>query len=294
MRATVAAQNRLLPWPGGGHSSSSLLASGLEALLKAQSELLKQGQGEGHRSVTHLRLRSSIRFTAMAWRLTDLPTSFRMFKGRPPVEPPIHCGGADHKERLEMMQLRSAGERSTGREVDGPATRQLKNEMAQEEGQVLPKASKKHDFKGMKKETLITTPFRIERLWTEKTPDENAEQPASLTPGRPLGRGPKFPGREELINEGPFPLKSRIAQLATHVYYLWGEAKFADYLARGGPAENAALNLEHFARQAHHAASQLLEDSHVPTSRPPPYLPVEVSAAPLLVPGWRKRKQDFL
>ena len=51
------------------------------------------------------------------------------------------------------------------------------------------------------------------RLWTEKTPDENApKEPPGLTPGRPLGRGPKFPGREELINEGPFPLRSRIAQ----------------------------------------------------------------------------------
>lgn len=238
----------------------------------------------------------ALSFTAMSWRLADgLPTSFRMFKGRSPVDPPIHCGGADDKELLEMMQLRSAGERSTGRETDGPATRQLKNYMAQEEGQVMPKRSTpKHDFKGMKKETLITTPFRIERLWTEKTPDENASEPASLTPGRPLGRGPKFPGREELINEGPFPLKSRIAQLATHVYYLWGEAKFTDYLARGGPAESAALNLEHFARQAHHAASQLLEDSHVPVSTPPPYLPVEVSAAPLLAPEWRRRPQDFL
>ena len=71
-------------------------------------------------------------------------------------------------------------------------------------------------------------------------------------------------------------------RLATHVYYLWGEAKFTDYLARGTPAQNAALNLEHFARQAHHAAGQLLEDSHVPLARPPPNLPVEVSQLPLL------------
>ena len=72
-------------------------------------------------------------------------------------------------------------------------------------------------------------------------------------------------------------------RLATHVYYLWGEAKFTDYLARGTPAQTAALNLEHFARQAHHAAGQLLEDSHVPLARPPPNLPVEVSEIPLLL-----------
>ena len=151
-----------------------------------------------------------------------IPTSFRLFKGKPPAEPPIHCGGAadEKKELVETMQLRSAGERSTGRKEDGPATKQLKNYMAEQEGQPPPKAcaAEKHDFSGMKKETLISTPFKIERLWTEKTPDENAgKEPPSLTPGRPLGRGPKFPGREELINEGPFPLRSRIAQLATHV-----------------------------------------------------------------------------
>ncbi|CAJ1445198.1 unnamed protein product [Effrenium voratum] len=212
------------------------------------------------------------------------PTSFRLFKGKPPAEPPIHCGGAadEKKELVETMQLRSAGERSTGREKDGPATKKLKDVMAEQEGQVKPKPVQKHDFKGMKKETLITTPFRIERLWTEKTADENIpKEPPGLTPGRPLGRGPKFPGREELINEGPFPLRSRIAQLATHVYYLWGETKFTDYLARGTPAQNVALNLEHFARQAHHAAGKLLEDTHVPLSRPPPNLPVEVSEAPV-------------
>lgn len=212
----------------------------------------------------------------------DSATSFALFKGKAPVEPPIHCGGAaDEKmEHLETMQLRSAGERSTGRKDDGPATKQLKDYMAEQEGRPKPKKYKaqKHNFSNMKKETLRATPFRIERLWTEKTPDELAPKEApSLTPGRPLGSGPKFPGREELINEGPFPLRSRIAQLATHVYYLWGEAKFTDYLARGSPAQNAALNLEHFARQAHHAAGQLLEDSHVPMSRPPPNLPVEVS-----------------
>ncbi|CAJ1345516.1 unnamed protein product [Effrenium voratum] len=205
-------------------------------------------------------------------------------QGKPPAEPPIHCGGAadEKKELVETMQLRSAGERSTGREKDGPATKKLKDVMAEQEGQVKPKPVQKHDFKGMKKETLITTPFRIERLWTEKTADENIpKEPPGLTPGRPLGRGPKFPGREELINEGPFPLRSRIAQLATHVYYLWGETKFTDYLARGTPAQNVALNLEHFARQAHHAAGKLLEDTHVPLSRPPPNLPVEVSEAPV-------------
>ncbi|CAE7534964.1 unnamed protein product, partial [Symbiodinium pilosum] len=160
--------------------------------------------------------------------------------------------------------------------------KELKDYMAKQEGQQPVKPEKqKHDFKGMKKETLLTTPWKVERLWTEKTADENAEPPSpSLTPQRPLGSGPRFPGREELINEGPFPLRSRIAQLATHVYYLWGEAKFTDYLARGTPAQNAALNLEHFARQAHQAAVKLLEDSHIPLSRPPPNLPVEVSSGP--------------
>mmetsp|Transcript_37916 Transcript_37916/g.67647 ORF Transcript_37916/g.67647 Transcript_37916/m.67647 type:complete len:273 (-) Transcript_37916:40-858(-) len=208
-------------------------------------------------------------------------TSFRLFKGKPPAEPPIHCGGKtdEHKEFVETMQLRSAGERSTGRKDDGPATKQLKDLMAKQEGQTPVQCEKKkHDFKGMKKETLLTTPWKVERLWTEKTPDENApSKPATLTPHRPLGQGPTFPGREELINEGPFPLRSRIAQLATHAYYLWGEAKFADYLARGTPAQNAALNLESFARQAHKAAVRLLEDSHIPLARPPPNLPVEIS-----------------
>ena len=100
--------------------------------------------------------------------LEPWPSSFGSFglKGKPPAEPPIHCGGADErKELLETMQLRSAGERSTGRKEDGPATKQLKNYMAEQEGQPPPKAcaGPKHDFSGMKKETLIATPFKIER-----------------------------------------------------------------------------------------------------------------------------------
>jgi len=121
---------------------------------KAQGE-----RGERHRVMGRI------------WDLEPWPTSFRLFKGKPPAEPPIHCGGAadEQKELLETMQLRSAGERSTGRKEDGPATKQLKNYMAEQEGQPPPKAcaGPKHDFSGMKKETLIATPFKIERhgLW---------------------------------------------------------------------------------------------------------------------------------
>ncbi|CAE7230494.1 unnamed protein product [Symbiodinium microadriaticum] len=163
---------------------------------------------------------------------------------------------------------------------------------------------KKHDFKGMKKETLhawldCPPPTGLGSWmgceYPEKTADENAEPAGpSLTPKRPLGSAPQMP------------------------WDVFGcEAKFTDYLARGTPAQNAATNLEiSFAGiparvpvpvpvavalsvalwlcgsvavgpgcgalwsrgcvalgsvgvGAHQAAVKLLEDTHIPMARPP-------------------------
>lgn len=186
---------------------------------------------------------------------------------------------------LDELRLRAAGEKAAGRK-DGPATKMLKEELAIEEGKRHKKHGEiKHSTSGMKKKVLFNSPFTIKRLWQEQGPGTHDEkqdkEEETLTPSRPLGRPPRFPNRAELINEGPFPLRSRMAQLAAHVYYLWGEAKFLDYLAEGTNVQYPALNVQVLAKASNDAARRMVEDAHIPVSRSSPNLPVEVSTMPL-------------
>eukprot|EP00930_Biecheleria_cincta_P028601 TRINITY_DN19965_c0_g1_i1.p1 TRINITY_DN19965_c0_g1~~TRINITY_DN19965_c0_g1_i1.p1 ORF type:complete len:297 (-),score=48.16 TRINITY_DN19965_c0_g1_i1:9-899(-) len=234
-----------------------------------------------------------VQFHAHGGRASSLPsTSFWGFiwgKGKqPPKLPPIHCGepADEREEMLDELRLRAQGEKAAGRK-DGPATKMLKEELALEEGKRHKKHKEiKHSTSGMKKKVLFKSPYKIKRLWQEQGPGTHDEKPEkeeeeTLTPSRALGRAPKFPNRSELINEGPFPLRSRMAQLAAHVYYLWGEAKFLDYLAEGTNVQYPALNVQVLAKAANDAARRMVEDAHIPVSRSAPNLPVEVSTMPL-------------
>lgn len=211
---------------------------------------------------------------------------FKPKEKQPPKLPPIHCGepGDEREEMLDELRLRAAGEKAAGRK-DGPATKMLKEELALEEGKKPKKHEEiKHSTSGMTKKVLFKSPYTIKRLWQEEVPgkhDPAEKEEESLTPSRPLGRPPRFPNRSELINEGPFPLRSRMAQLAAHTYYLWGESKFLDYLAEGTNVQYPALNVQVLARASHDAARRMIEDAHIPVSRSAPNLPVEVSTAPL-------------
>merc|ERR1711924_198617 len=84
--------------------------------------------------------------------------------------------------------------------------------------------------------------------------------------------------RHEMINEGPYPLEKRIAELAAHSYYLWGDAKFLSYKAEGTSVEVLAHTIESFARAADSAARKAAINSAVPMSQVPPKLPLHVSA----------------
>lgn len=247
-----------------------------------QNELLHQPMHHVHDEVSchSPGARPSSASTSFLWGF------FKPKEKKPPKVPPIHCGDpADEREEmLDDLRLRAAGEKAAGRK-DGPATKRLKEELATEEGKKHKKHEEvKHSTSGMTKKVLFKSPYTIERLWQEEVPGkhdpaENEEE--TLTPSRPLGKPPRFPNRSELINQGPFPLRSRMAQLAAHTYYLWGESKFLDYLAEGTNVQYPALNVQVLARASHDAARRMVEDAHIPVTRSAPNLPVEVSTTPL-------------
>merc|ERR1719235_1258093 len=89
--------------------------------------------------------------------------------------------------------------------------------------------------------------------------------------------GPNLCSRHEMINEGPYPLEKRIAELAGHAYYLWGDAKYLAYKAEGTSVEVPAQIIMRFAKQAEGSAKRLAAANHIPMSMVPPRLPMAVS-----------------
>merc|ERR1712185_612975 len=79
-------------------------------------------------------------------------------------------------------------------------------------------------------------------------------------------KGPSLCSRHEMINEGPFPLEKRMAELAAHCYYLWGDAKYLAYKAEGTSVEVLAQPVEKFARQADHNARNMAINNSIPMS----------------------------
>ena len=120
---------------------------------------------------------------------------------------------------------------------------------------------------------------------TEELVEITPPKPCFAKPPKPKPEGPKPPiiqrahstlrSRRELINTGPYPLDKRIAELATHAYYLWGES---EYILRQTPEDTKegvlAMNLEHYAHDAEAAGREAAAGAHLPTMDSPPNLPM--------------------
>lgn len=219
--------------------------------------------------------------------------------------PPIDCegGGGRGREIMEVLQLRAAGERAQGRvpggedDLGSPAEEELERRLAQEADAargvggaasasarrpdrasepVIPKVS-------LQAKVTAESACQVEKVWSPK-PLRAKQRKGAAKAGPPL-HGPALPSRHELLFEGPFPLEKRLGELASHAYYLWGDARFVAGLAGGSRAEARARALERFAKHAESAGRDLLEAAHIPVARTPPYLPLSVSMSPTLVWG---------
>jgi len=227
--------------------------------------------------------------------------------------PPIDCSSraAQKEEDLDTLELRAAGERAQGRKTDSPegspAEEKLEKRLAEEAARkkaeksgtaskkakaadaakknkmarrAKAKAEEELDPKaGMKSHTIIQTPFKMEMVWSPKRPI--VKKPKHKVKRKlPTLHLPKLPSRHEIINEGPYPIEQRLAALAAHAYYLWGDSKFIVELAGGTQSELLAKNLERFAKAADKEGRAMVQAAHIPLSKAPPNLPLEVSVAP--------------
>eukprot|EP00429_Kryptoperidinium_foliaceum_P009333 CAMPEP_0176027490 /NCGR_PEP_ID=MMETSP0120_2-20121206/13481_1 /TAXON_ID=160619 /ORGANISM="Kryptoperidinium foliaceum, Strain CCMP 1326" /LENGTH=294 /DNA_ID=CAMNT_0017360695 /DNA_START=77 /DNA_END=958 /DNA_ORIENTATION=- len=226
---------------------------------------------------------------------------------------PIDClrPGEGERNLREILELRAEGERSQGRTVESEAGSPA--EEALERLSVKPRCSAEkrtqaptlrgklrsaaqqvchgeaceklvgpppgidqRTFKGLTSEVVEETPLRKARLW----------KPASRVARRPKGHHtdrsppglhtPRLPHSVDLAYAGPFPIEKRMAELAAHAYYLLGGAKHVAQLATRTSGDEAAWNVERFARQADAAGRAMARAAHIPLSTSPPNLPLTV------------------
>lgn len=200
--------------------------------------------------------------------------------------PPIHCEEHSEQDRLDLVRRRAKGEKEQGRgdgtENQGPATSELKR-LLRPQGRAKRLAKMRKAFKCPPKTTIeITksTPWKVEKI-IRVIPEAKAKKPKPKLGLDQKEKGPNLCSRHEMINEGPFPLEKRLAELAAHSYYLWGDAKYLSHKAEGTTVEVLAHTIERFAKQADTAARNMATNSHVPMSVVPPKLPLAVSALPV-------------
>lgn len=203
--------------------------------------------------------------------------------------PPIHCQEHSDIDRLDLVRRRALGEkaqaRGEGAEIEGPATLELKKAVRpsprQARAKRLAALAKAHKNPPKTTEEILkATPWTVEKL--VRVVPKKGPKPK---PPKKLGlqqnpKGPTLCSRHEMINEGPFPVEKRIAELAAHSYYLWGDAKYLAYKAEGTSVEVLAHTIERFARQADASARRMAAANHIPMSMVPPRLPLAVSAMP--------------
>lgn len=207
---------------------------------------------------------------------------------------------------MEVLQLRAAGERAQGRlpggedDLGSPAEEELERRLAQAEAAKesggsadaslarRPARGSEYGSRlqatvGLQAKVTAQSPCQVEKVWSPKH-IRARRRGVAAGPGPPL-HGPALPSRHELLFEGPYPLEKRLGELASHAYYLWGDARLVAGLASGARGEARARALERFAKHAESAGRDLLEVAHIPVARTPPYLPLSVSMSPALVGG---------
>lgn len=218
---------------------------------------------------------------------------------------PLSCDapGEQDRDREEVLQLRAAGERAQGRApgdgLGSPAEEELEARLGRKEGRAdktLGQTQQKrlparHDdgevtageAANLEAKVTSETPWQLEKVWSPAPVRRPRPKRRVPRPFPPL-HTPKVPSRHDLLFEGPFPVEKRLAELAAHAYYLWGDARFLSGLAGGTRAEARALGLERLAKHADSAGRAMVAAAHLPTSRAPPHLPLSVSgvvASPL-------------
>ncbi|CAK0874381.1 unnamed protein product [Prorocentrum cordatum] len=201
------------------------------------------------------------------------------------LQPPIACGAYSKENQLELLRLRAAGEQAQGRGSDSPALMALeaarKNNQPKAPAPKVPHGEREGPYPGMRERIVSETPYKVEKIWEVPVDAKpKAKSPRPTKESRPLGKMPVLPGRHELVLEGPFPLEKRIAELAAHAYYLWGHARYVQYLSAGSTSELLAHRLERLAKKADSAARALAHNAHIEMSSAPPGLPAQVCAAP--------------
>jgi len=224
--------------------------------------------------------------------------------------PPIHCEEHSEQDHLDLVRRRARGEKEQGRGdgaekgLEGPATLELKKLLKpQGRAKRLAAMAKKHKCPPKTTEEIVkATPWKIEKI-IRTQPKKMKPKPKPKMGLSQNPHGPTLCSRHEMINEGPYPLEKRLAELAAHSYYLWGDAKYLAHKAEGTSVEVLAHTIERFARQADSSARNLAMNNHIPMSVVPPKLPLAVSALPaaLAIPPpllnseqTRRRARDFL
>lgn len=194
-----------------------------------------------------------------------------------PIDADAHASG----DSLDLMRARAEGEASIGRS-DGAASQAYREAMApQGELQAKPHASPAHRCGPLRvqERVIAETPWKkvtaLEPVLPKGSPKAKHKPPLRF------GGGPKIPSREQLVSEGPFPLEKRMAELAAHAYYLWGDARHLHLANEGAATASLARTVERFAKQADTAARVMCRNAHIPMASAPPNLPLAVSALPL-------------
>uniref|UniRef100_A0A7S1ALL1 Uncharacterized protein n=1 Tax=Noctiluca scintillans TaxID=2966 RepID=A0A7S1ALL1_NOCSC len=177
---------------------------------------------------------------------------------------------------LDVLRARAEGEIATSR--SGPALNAL------QELNLHHEKMQKHAEEAKPEWTLDTlkcSPSRVEQLLQVVPPRHtHAEKQLPTMESLHLGPSPKLPSREQLVSGGPFPLQKRMAELATHTYYLWGDTRWLSRVASGSEAMHAAHATEGLAKQAHTLARRLLHHADIPAAQSMPQLPISAASLP--------------
>eukprot|EP00927_Polykrikos_kofoidii_P061554 TRINITY_DN56391_c0_g1_i1.p1 TRINITY_DN56391_c0_g1~~TRINITY_DN56391_c0_g1_i1.p1 ORF type:complete len:295 (-),score=39.70 TRINITY_DN56391_c0_g1_i1:154-1038(-) len=219
-------------------------------------------------------------------------TSFKAATHRVPPKPPIQCVAGSEQDQLRILELHAAGELKSGRK-NGPATTELKKRLDAQEAERLaqqqsvagprkcPEAPKTKTVVVSKSDSRVEKliiPLEDVDLATGKAPAPDKKARKFVFPPAPA-----FPSRKEMLHMGPYPLEKAMAALATHAYYLWGDARYLSHVAEGTPSEQLAHTVERFAKKGDAEARRLIRNAHIPVSASPPRLPLAISGIPLML-----------
>jgi len=297
-------------WPtmavhGGSNTGWSLSSSLSELLAQPQLRPSGRGLGELQRGLGQAVPNVLTSEPARGHIKTAFSAEARAIANAPPGEgpnrlmkstglPPMHCG--DDEDRIAEMfntaAQRAIGEKAQGMKT-GPAQTVLKEALQEEHESPDRMQRRKAGLLGPKQKKCLedyraevvkdtNTVLEKELRHVDAHPD-NPEYGLSMKEIAGAGPMPEIPSRKTLLKQGPFPLEKRIAELAAHVYYLWGDAR---HLLEMSTGENANVTshvatIENFAAKAHGHMDRLVKELDIPVSADPPHLPVSVSGMPL-------------